>query len=138
VTQIELVQTSSLLLIIWFFTSRFGTVGAALAWLPAIVSVQILCIYFIWNIFHDPLQEARKSLVVILIITAISTMVSSFATRIFPNLLGLVLAGMLAALLTGMLLWLGDHRFALGLRRNILIAFPQIASIFKMRNTEIS
>jgi O-antigen/teichoic acid export membrane protein len=138
VTQIELVQTSSLLLIIWFFTSRFGTVGAALAWLPAIIGVQILCIYFIWNIFHDPLQETRKSLVIILIITGISMMVSYFAIHIFPNLPGLVLAGMLAGLITASLLWLGDHRFALGLRRNILIAFPQIASIFRMRNTEIS
>ncbi|HKJ37547.1 MAG TPA: lipopolysaccharide biosynthesis protein, partial [Anaerolineales bacterium] len=62
VTQIELVQSSSLILIIWFFTSGYGVIGAALAWLPTIAFVQMLSIYFIWDIFHDPLKEARKPL----------------------------------------------------------------------------
>jgi O-antigen/teichoic acid export membrane protein len=138
VTQIELVQSSSLILFIWFFTSRYGALGAALAWLPAIIGVQVISLYFIWDIFHDPLREARRSLFVILITVAVSMLVSYLAIHVFPNVPGLLLASLLAAVVTSTFLWLADYRFALGLRRNILIAFPQIASMLKMRNTEIN
>lgn len=138
VTQIELVQSSSLILMIWFFTSRFGTVGAALAWLPAIICVQILCLYFIHDIFHDSLREVRKPLFAILLATVAGSGISYLAIHILPNIPGLVIASLLAALLTGSILWFSDYRFSLGLTRNIAIAFPQVASILKIRNPDIN
>jgi O-antigen/teichoic acid export membrane protein len=138
VTQIELVQSSSLILLIWFFTNRFGTVGAALAWLPAIILVQILCLYFIRDIFHDPLREARKALLAIFLAMLAGTISSYLVIAILPNIAGLVLAGLLAALMIGSILWFSDQRYSLGLVRNIAIAFPQVASILKIRNTEIN
>ena len=136
VTQIELVQSSSLILMIWFFTSRYGTLGAALAWLPAIICVQILCLYFIQDIFHDSLKEARKSILAILVATVAGTAISYLAIQVLPNIPGLVIASLLAALVIVSILWFSDRRYSLGLLRNIAIAFPQMASILKIPNRE--
>ena len=138
VTQIELVQSSSLILMIWFFTERFGVIGAALAWLPAIIGVQILCIHFIRDLFRDPLVEARKPLIAILLATFACAGIAYSAIHLFPNIPGLVLAGLLAGLVAVVILWFSDHRYSLGLVRNIAIAFPQVASILKIRNTDIN
>jgi PST family polysaccharide transporter/lipopolysaccharide exporter len=138
ITQIELVQSSALILMIWFFTEWYGTVGAALAWLPAIIAVQILCLYFIRDIFHDPLQETRKPLLAIFLATMAGAGISYVAIHLLPNIPGLVIASLLAALTTGVILWFSDHHYSLGLIRNIAIAFPQVAAILKIRDTDIS
>jgi O-antigen/teichoic acid export membrane protein len=138
VTQIELVQSSSLILMVWFFTSRYGTLGAALAWLPAIICVQILCLYFIQDIFHNSLKDVRRPLFAILIATAVGAGISYLAIHVLPNIPGLVIASLLAALATVSILWFSDHRYSLGLLRNITVAFPQLASILKIRTPDIS
>lgn len=137
VTQIELVQSSSLILMIWFFTSRYGMVGAALAWLPAIICVQILCLYFIQDIFHGSLVETRRPLIAILLATIAGAGISYLAIHALPNIPGLVIASLLAVLVIGSILWFSDHRYSLGLVRNIAIAFPQLASFLKIRNSDV-
>jgi PST family polysaccharide transporter len=136
-SQIELVQSSSLVLMIWFFTKNYGTVGVALAWLPAIIAVQVLCLYFIWEIFHDPMQEIRKPLFAIFLATLAGTGVSYLVIHILPNIPGLVIASLLAMLVIGSILWISDRRYSLGLARNIAVAYPQMASILKLPNTDI-
>lgn len=138
VTQIELVQSSSLILMAWFFTSRYGTLGTALAWLPAIICVQILCLYFIQDIFHNSFKEVRKLLLAILIATVAGAAISYLAIQILPNIPGLVIASLLAALVIVSILWFSDQRYSLGLLRNIAVAFPQLASILKLRTPDIS
>jgi O-antigen/teichoic acid export membrane protein len=138
VTQIELVQSSFLLLTMWFFTNRYGLLGAALAWLPAIVLVQILCLYFIKDIFRDPLLAARRPMLAIVFATVMGAAASLLAIHFLPNVPGLVIASLLAALVTGSILWFSDHRYSLGLVQNITIAFPQVASILKIRKTDIT
>lgn len=137
VTQIELVQSSSLILMIWFFTSRYGTVGAALAWLPAIICVQILCLYFIQDIFQGSLMKARRPLIAIFLATIAGAGISYLAIHALPNIPGLVIASLLAVLVTGSILWFSDHRYSLGLVHNIAIAFPQLASFLKIRNSDV-
>ena len=138
VTQIELVQSSSLVVLIWFFTSEFGVAGAALAWLPAITLVQLLCLYFIRNIFDEPLREVRRPLIAIFLAMLAGAVASYLVIHALPSILGLILASLLAVVVTGFLLWFSDHRYSLGLFRNIAIAFPQVASILKIRNIEIT
>ena len=138
VTQIELVQSSVLVVMMWFFTSRYGTVGAALAWLPAILSVQILCLYYIQDTFHDSLKEVRRPLLAIFLATLAGAGISYLAIHALPNILGLFIACLLAALVTGAILWFSDQRYSLGLVRNIAIAFPQVATILKIRIPDIT
>jgi lipopolysaccharide exporter len=137
VTQIELVQSSSLILMIWFFTSRYGTVGAALAWLPAIIFVQILCLYFIQDIFQGSLMKARRPLIAIFLATIAGAGISYLAIHVLPNIPGLVIASLLAVLVTGSILWFSDHHYSLGLVHNIAIAFPHLASFLKIRNSDV-
>jgi lipopolysaccharide exporter len=138
VTQIELVQSSSLILMVWFFTSRYGTLGAALAWLPAIICVQVLCLYFIQDIFHNSLKEVRRPLLAILIATVAGAASSYLTIRVLPNIPGLVIASLLAGLVIVSILWFSDHRYSLGLLHNITVAFPQLTSLLKMRTPDIS
>ena len=137
ITQIELVQSSSLIFMIWFFTNRFGVTGAALAWLPAITFVQILCVYFIWDIFHDPLKDARKPLFAIFIATLAGAGIAYTIISLLPNIVGLIFAGLFAAVVTGGILRVTDQRYSLGLIRNIATAFPQVTAILKFGKTEI-
>ena len=136
-TQIELVQSASLIVMIWFFTSRYGIVGTALAWLPAIFFVQLLSLYFIWDIFRNPLRGARKPFFAISLATVVGAAISYMIIQIFPSIFGLVIASLLAVLGIGSILWISDRRYSLGLLRNVAITFPQIASFLKIRNTDI-
>jgi O-antigen/teichoic acid export membrane protein len=133
-TQIELVQSFSIILMVWFFTSRYGILGAALAWLPAILSVQILCFYFIQDIFHNSLKEVRRPLLAILFATVAGAGISYLAIQVLPTISGLLIASLLAALVIVSTLWFSDHRYSLGLVHNIVVAFPQLASFFKLRS----
>jgi O-antigen/teichoic acid export membrane protein len=135
-TQIEFIQSGSLTLMIWLFTSRFGTLGAALAWLPAIILVQILSLYFIRDIFHAPLREAHKPMFAIFLAMIAGAGTSYAVIFLLPNIPGLFLAGLLAMIVTGVILWFSDHKYALGLARNIAIAFPQVAAVLKISRTE--
>jgi PST family polysaccharide transporter len=138
VTQIELVQSSSLIPMVWFFTSHYGSLGAALAWLPAIICVQVLCLYFVQDIFHNSLREIRRPLLAILFATATGAGISYLAIYVFPNIPGLVIASLLAVLAVVYMLWFFDRRYSLGLVHNIVLAFPQLASLLKLRARDIS
>ena len=125
------------ILMILFFTSRYGMVSTALAWLPTIICVQLLCLYFIRDIFHDRLIEIRRPLFAIFLATFACARTSYVTIHVFPNIPGLIISSLLAALVTGMILWISDNRYSLGLMRNIAITFPQVASVLKMRNIKI-
>jgi hypothetical protein len=123
---------------VWLFTSRFGIVGAALAWLPTAIFVQILCIYFIRDNFHGTLKNVAKPMLAIFVSTIAGAGVSALVISMFDTIPGLVLSGVLAVLVTGATLWISDQRYSLGLARNIAIAFPQLAAFLKIQSVEIN
>jgi O-antigen/teichoic acid export membrane protein len=137
-TQINLVQSSTLIVMIWYFCSQFGVIGAALAWLPTTIFVLLLCLSFIRRTFNDPFQGIIKPLLVIFIATLTGAGISYMAIHLLPNIPGLVIAGLLAVLVTGAILWFSDRRYSLGLVRNVAIAFPQIASILRIKDMDIN
>ena len=136
-TQIELVQSSSLILMIWFFTNRFGIVGAAIAWLPTIIFVQILCLYFIMAIFQNPLKHVQVLLLPISVATLAGAGVSYGIIHMIPNIVGLAISGLFAVIVAGSIVWFSDRHYSLGLIQNLAIAFPQAASLLKIRNKDI-
>lgn len=138
VTLIELVQSSSLLVFIWVFTNHFGMVGAALAWLPTIIFVQILCVSFIKNIFPDSLKQVVRPFYVILPATIFGAALSALVISIFQSIPGLVLAAIVAIIVTGSILWVADRKYSLGLARNIVIAFPQLSAFLKIQRVEMN
>jgi O-antigen/teichoic acid export membrane protein len=132
VMMIEMVQSSVLISMILVFTRFFDTIGTALAWLPTIIAVQILCLYFIQDIFHDPLKEARRPIIAIFSATLAGAGMAYAIINLIPNIFGIVMASALSIVLMISILWFSDQRFSLGLVQNILITFPQAASVLKI------
>ncbi len=129
VTIIEVVQSLMIIALVWLLTSRYGLMGAALAWLPTAVVSQIVSAILLRRLLPQPLAHLGPPL---LLITAVAAMGAAIALRVanaVPGLVGLVLANLLAVMAMGLLLWLGDRRFALGLRQGLGQVFPQVATL---------
>jgi len=128
ITLIELIQSGMIISLVWVLTKRFGLVGAALSWLPAVTLSQFLSAHFIRQILHQPFAGLRRPMIAVLVITGISAAIAGVAHLLIPGLVGIVVGAALAALATGGLLWVSDRRFSLGFVRNLAWAFPQIAA----------
>jgi lipopolysaccharide exporter len=131
ITQVEFLQTTAIIALVWLLTTRFGLIGAAFAWIPATILVQILCIYFIKNIFHGDIGNIKKPLFAVLVATIVGSFAAALIIMKVPNFLGLVIAGTTAVLVIGLLLWATDRRYSLGLVENIVMVFPQLAPLLK-------
>ena len=135
-TIIELVQSTSLIVMIVLLTGRFGLVGAALAWIPTMLIVQLVSVIFVRNIFHEFLNNFTKPFMAIAISTLVGALVSAILISYFPNIIGLVVSGLAAVFVTGFLLLYADQFLSLGLVKNIVMAFPQLATFLKIQSTE--
>jgi O-antigen/teichoic acid export membrane protein len=130
VTLIEVVQSATVILLVWGLTTRFGLVGAALAWLPTSIFSQLVSIYLIRRLFPRPFAGIGIPLLVIIIVTIISALMA-FAIDFFaPTLIGLIFATLLAAGTFVGLLWLVERRFSLGLAEDLTRMFPRLGAFF--------
>jgi O-antigen/teichoic acid export membrane protein len=127
---VELIQSMLVISFVWVLTSRFGLVGAALAWLPAVTVSQFISAHFIQQVLNRPFLGLHRPVIAILTITMISALIALTASRIIPDILGLMVAGILSILSMLSLLWISDRRFSLGFARNLVSAFPQVAALF--------
>jgi O-antigen/teichoic acid export membrane protein len=127
VTVLEIVQSSLIIIFVWFLSGRYGLVGAALAWLPAIIASLILSIIFIQQILWEPFAKLKAPMIMIIISSGMGAVVALFIDRVLPGLPGLIAASILAVVVIGAILWLSDRRLALGLREGLSKAFPQVA-----------
>jgi O-antigen/teichoic acid export membrane protein len=126
---IELVQSLLVISFVWVLTSRFGLVGAAMAWLPAITLSQFISARFIQQILERPFIGLQRPVLAVLSITLISAMVAWTTSNLIPGIVGLILAGGLSGLSVLSLVWVTDRRFSLGFIRNLASAFPQVAAL---------
>jgi O-antigen/teichoic acid export membrane protein len=133
---IELIQSLLIISFVWLFTSRFGLVGAALAWLPAITVSQFISARFIQRVLDRPFMGLHRPVLAILSITLISALIALTVSSLFPSFLGLVIAGVLFLGSVMSLLWFTDRRFSLGFMKNMASAFPQMASLLGVSYVE--
>jgi len=127
VTVIEMVQSLLLIAGVWFLTSRYGLVGAALAWLPAMVVSQIVGMRFVQQLLERPFAGLGGPLLAITVASVAGAVVALLVDNLVSGLPGLVIATLVAVLTIGVLLWASDRRFALGLRNEFVRILPQIA-----------
>jgi O-antigen/teichoic acid export membrane protein len=137
VTQIEFVQTMMLIALVWFLTNQFGLVGAAMAWIPATIFVQLLSIYFIRNAFQQKLDNLKGPLLAVLAATTAGAMTAIAVISNLPNIWGLLLSTILAVSVISAILWISDRRYSLGLMNNLVLIFPQLNMLFRMSPIEI-
>lgn len=129
ITLLEVIQSTITISFAWILTRRFGLVGAAMAWLPAILLSQLLSIRFLGSILDHPFRGLQQHLMAILAATGLCLMVSLTTTYFVPGIAGVIVAIALGASSTALLLWAADRRYRLGFAQNLALSFPKLASL---------
>ena len=130
---LEVIQSSVTISFVWVLTKRFGLVGSAMAWLPAVLFSQLLSVWFLQKILDRPLQGLENPLIAILAATGLCFVVAMTANYLIPGVIGLVSAAALGSMSTILLLWVADRRYKLGFADNFALAFPQFVSILRLK-----
>ena len=126
---VEVCQSGLVVALMWALTRRFGVIGAALAWLIATASAQMVSLILVERLLQNPLKGSALPVGSILIASVAGALVAIGVTEVVVGLAGLFL-GVGAALATTLtVLWFCDQRFGLGLARDFSQAFPQVASL---------
>ncbi len=129
VTLIEVIQSTSIILLVWGLTTRFGLVGAALAWLPTAIISQFVSIFLIRRLLPRPFAKLGRPLLAITAVTLTSSLLAFAINSMVPTLVGLILAVILSVVTFGSLLWLANRRFSLGFVTELNQMFPQFSSL---------
>lgn len=126
---IEAVQSSILIALAWLLAGRYGVVGAAMAWLPATAMAQIVGILFLRRLLPRPFAGLARPLGAIAAVSSLGAVVALGVDRLLPDMFGLLLGGLIAIILIGLLLWVLERRFALGISDGLVRAFPRAAAL---------
>jgi O-antigen/teichoic acid export membrane protein len=132
ITIIELVQSIVVIILVWGFASRYGVVGAALAWLPAVTMSQFISAYFINPLLHKPFAKLVRPMLVIILATVLGAAVALVVGQFIPGLFGFGLAISLALLAIAVILWTAERRFSLGITQDLSRMFPQMTSFLRL------
>ena len=129
ILSIEAWQSSLVIVLLWSLTGRYGVLGAALAWLVAVGSSQVVSFILARRIFRNPLAGSALPLVIVLLASLVGALTAVAVTQLVPGVAGFLIAVSAAACATMAVLWFCDERFELGLRADLSQAFPQVASL---------
>lgn len=125
----DLVQTSVLIGVLWDLTGRYGTIGAALAWLPAVVATQLLSLAFAKRFLERPFTGLGTALAAIVAAAASGASLAWGVNSRVGGIGGFLVAGTMGVASAGGFLWLADHWLRIGLRRAVVQVVPQAATI---------
>jgi O-antigen/teichoic acid export membrane protein len=126
---IEAVQSSILIALAWLLAGKYGVVGAAMAWLPATGTAQIVGVLFLRRLLPRPFAGIARPLGAIVAVSGMAAVIALGVDRLLPGVFGLVLASLAAIILIGLLLWTLERRFALGISEGLVRAFPRVAAL---------
>lgn len=135
---IEAVQSSLLILFAWGLAGAYGVVGAALAWLPAVAASQLISVIFVRQILPQAFEGLGRSVSVIIMVSLIAAITAMSLDNLLSGLVGFVLSGLLGVALIGILLWVLERRFTLGLSDGLSQAFPQVATMIGLSPRQIA
>lgn len=133
VTIIEVVQSLLLIVSILILTPLYGLSGAALAWLPAMIISHTVGIVFIQRLLWRPFAGLTGPMLAITVASVAGALVALVIDDLLPNLVGFIVANLLAILVIGSFMWVSDRRFTLGLVNNLEQIFPQVATFIGYR-----
>jgi len=128
---IELVQSFVLILGVWLMVGRFGAVSAGFAWLAAVGASQLLSVLFVKRLLPRPFAGLGRPVVMILGVSILGSLFAWGVVQFIPGVVGLAAAGLLSTTLMATLLWHFDRRFAFGLARDLVVAFPQLTFVLR-------
>ena len=128
---LEVVQSTVTISLVWFLTSRVGLVGAALAWVPAILLSQGLSAWFLLSILDQPFRGLLAPFMAVLTATMLCVVVATIAIYFVPGVVGLIIAAALGIMSTMAFLWFADYRYELGFADDLALVFPQFAAFLR-------
>ena len=131
ITLLEVIKSTATISLVWFLTSRFGLAGAALAWVPAVLLSQILCIKFLQDILGHPFHKLTKPFLAIFTATVLSAGIAFTVNHFISGLTGFIIAAFISAVCVILFLGLSDRYFELGFARDLALVFPQFASLIE-------
>jgi O-antigen/teichoic acid export membrane protein len=126
-TVIEFIQAVILVGSVWFLAGRFGVVGAAAAWIPALLVAQFLAALFLSRVLEKPFSGLGVPIVAVLLITGAGSLVAYVINGIISGLLGLFVAASMAVFVMALLIWSSDRQLHTGLVSNLSLIFPQVS-----------
>jgi O-antigen/teichoic acid export membrane protein len=123
---IEALQSSVLLIGAWLLVSRIGVVGAALAWIPAVIITQLLSAIFLPRVLPTPMQGLARTGMAVLACSLAGAGTALMIDHAIPALPGTISAALAGGLVALGGLWLSDGQFDLGLERSLQRVFPKL------------
>jgi O-antigen/teichoic acid export membrane protein len=134
VTVIEAIQSVIIIVSVWWLAGAYGLIGAAFAWMPAIVTSQFFSAAFMRQMLEKPFQGLRAPILTIISVSGLGALIAYGVDQMIPGLFGFIMAGLIGVTVTGLLLWISDKRFNLGFARDLALVFPQLASLLGCKN----
>lgn len=135
ITLLEVVQSSTTLAFMWVLTTRYGLVGSALAWLPAIILSQILCAVFLQRILVDPFKGLNRPFLAIFAATISCALIAVAAVSLWPGIVGAIIATLGGLASAAAFLWMADRRYNMGFLHNLAMVFPKAAAFLGISKT---
>ncbi len=132
---IEVIQTVFLIIFAALLARRYGVIGAAAAWLPAVGAAQLAAIVMLRRHLPTPFAGTGVPAVVLLGISITGAGIAgAFADWVpgWPGLAGALLAGLC---FSAGLVWYTDRRFALGYTTGLSSAYPRLAARLGLPNS---
>ena len=127
----EIVQSVMLVGSAWFFTARFGLVGAGLAWFPAILASLFVSIYYLKCLLNRPFQGFGRTLAAISLATGLGMAAAYILIEGIPGLPGLIISAAAAGAAILLSLFLLDRSLKLEFWESIVFIFPQVNGLKK-------
>jgi O-antigen/teichoic acid export membrane protein len=133
VTALELVQSSIVTIVVWPFVTHYGVLGAALAWLPAVLGSQLLNLRLLAAVLRRPLQGLPQRLLAISAISIGAAAIGPVVILVVSGMLGLVVAASTSIVVAAGLLLCLDCRLDLGLVSTVRELFGVDPALLRAR-----
>jgi O-antigen/teichoic acid export membrane protein len=126
---LEVAQQSVLLALVWNLASRWGVLGAAIAWVPALALSQVLSVLFVRRIFPRLFAGWGLPLLAVSGAAGPTYFIADGITRLLPGLEGLIIGGLLGSGSALALMLVLDRWLSLGLVQGLSRMFPEAAAL---------
>jgi O-antigen/teichoic acid export membrane protein len=127
VTIMEVVQSVLLIAFVWLLTDRYGLIGAAMAWLPAIIVSMFVAYLYVRKLLPRPFTGSLPPVAAITLVAVVAGIAALFTVNYMGGLIGIIVASLVAAIIIATMLFLADRYFSLGLLSDFIRLFPQLA-----------
>jgi O-antigen/teichoic acid export membrane protein len=125
---LELIQSITLILVIWSLADSNGIVSAAIAWLAAVSASQLVSALFLQLALPKSLNGLARPTLAIVMAAGLGAWIAFFVIKALPGPFGLIVASGLGTVSALSLLWIMDRWLTFGLASGFYRIFPQLAA----------